>query len=123
MLYLSFNLTEDSKMAKIGTLTLDGGSGTSYSFNVYSYDTEFREMGGIYYISKRTGKKDGTGSHAKIYVGQTGDLSTRFNNHHKEQCFINNDANCKSIHAESNEKKRLEIEADLIDALGPPCNG
>lgn len=110
-------------MAKLGVLTLTGASGTKYQFNVYSYDTKFKEMGAVYYISKRTKKSDGTGSHTKIYIGQTEDLSERFDDHHKEECFKKHGANCKSIHAESSEQKRLAIESDLIDALTPPCNG
>lgn len=110
-------------MAKIGILTLTGASGKKYKFNVYPYDTDFKSIGGVYYISKRTEKNDGSGTHSKIYIGQTGDLSERFDNHHKEICFQKHGANCKSIHAEASEEKRLEIEEDLINALRPPCNG
>jgi hypothetical protein len=110
-------------VSKIGTLILTGASGTDYKFNVYPYGTEFKEMGAVYYISKRTEKPDGSGSHSKIYIGQTGDLSERFDDHHKEPCFKKNNANCHSIHSETDERKRLNIEKDLIDALNPPCNG
>ncbi len=110
-------------MAKIGTLTLTGASDIKYAFNVYPYGTEFKAIGAVYYISKRTEKADGTGSHDKIYIGETGDLSERFDNHHKEPCFKMYNANCISIHQESNENKRLIIEEDLIDAYNPPCNG
>ena len=109
-------------MAKIGTLTLTGASGTEYTFNVYPYGTEFKEMGAVYYISKRTEKADGGGTHTRIYIGQTGDLSERFDDHHKESCFKKHNANCHSIHQESNENTRLKIEKDLIDAYEPPCN-
>lgn len=109
-------------MVKIGTLTLTGASGTKYAFNVYPYDTEFKAIGTVYYISKRTEKADGTGSHDKIYIGETGDLVERFDNHNKEPCFFMHSANCISIHQESNENKRLIIEEDLIDAYNPPCN-
>ncbi|MDQ7047399.1 MAG: GIY-YIG nuclease family protein [Sulfurovum sp.] len=110
-------------MATIGTLTLTGLSGNKYKFNVYSFDTTFKELGAIYYISKRTTDSNGKGTHSKIYIGMTGDLSTRFNNHHKEDCFNKKNANCKSILIEENKETRLEIEADLIESLNPPCNG
>jgi hypothetical protein len=109
-------------MAKIGTLTLTGASGNQYSFNVYPTDTGFKSMGAVYYISKRIEKEDGTGTHTKIYIGQTGDLSERFDSHHKESCFKKHNANCVSILQESSEKTRLEIEGDLIEAYTPPCN-
>ncbi len=110
-------------MAKIGTITLTGSSGKKYKFNIYPYSTQFETVGAVYYISKRTEKADGSGSHSKIYIGQTGDLSERFDNHHKESCFKKHGANCISIHQEPDEDKRIEIEQDLIDAYDPPCNG
>lgn len=110
-------------MAKIGKLDLTGASGTTYTFDVYPYDTNFKAIAAVYYISKRTEKADGRGSHAAIYVGETEDLSARFDGHHDEACFKKNDANCKSILKEASEKRRLEIEADLVSSLNPPCNG
>jgi len=109
-------------MAKLGTVTLTGLSGNKYKFNVYPFNTTFKELGAVYYISNRT-ENNGKGSHSKIYIGMTGDLSTRFDNHHKEKCFNKRNANCKSILIEKNKETRLEIEADLIEALNPPCNG
>ena len=110
-------------MAKIGTITLTGALGIKYTFNVYPYGTKFKAIGAVYYISKRIEKADGTGAHEKIYIGETGDLSERFDNHHKEPCFKMYNANCISIYQESDEEKRLIIEKDLIDARNPPCNG
>lgn len=110
-------------MAKIGTINLTGASGTKYSFNIYPYGTNFKEIGAVYSISKRTAKSDGSGTHTQIYIGQTNNLSERFDDHHKKSCFKRHNANCHSIHQESNENKRLEIEKDLINAYDPPCNG
>lgn len=109
-------------MGKIGTLKLTGALGIKYTFNVYPYGTKFKAIGAVYYISKRI-IKNGTGAHDKIYIGETEDLSERFDNHHKEPCFKMHNANCISIHQETNEEKRLIIEKDLIDARNPPCNG
>jgi predicted site-specific integrase-resolvase len=61
-------------------------------------------------------------SHTRIYVGQTEDLSTRFDNHHKEACFDKHNKNCVCVHGEEDEDTRLEIEKDLIDKYDPPCN-
>ena len=110
-------------MAKLGTITFKGKSGNEYSFNAYPIDTEFKAIGTVYFITKRTEKADGTGTHTRIYVGQTEDLSERFDNHHKQDCFDRNNANCICIYSESDEDQRLEIEADLIDNYNPPCNG
>lgn len=110
-------------MSKIGTLNLTGASGTKYEFNVYPFDTDFNQISTVYYVSKRSVNKDGTGSHAKIYIGETENIVDRFSQHHKQNCFENNAANCISVHQEKIERRRLEIEQDLIDAYDPPCNG
>ncbi len=109
-------------MGKISIITLTGESGNKYNFNVYPIDTDFKPIPVVYYISKRTEDSDGSGRHSQIYIGQTSDASERFDNHHKAQCFINDNANCVSIHGDSSEKSRLAKEADLINAYNPPCN-
>ena len=110
-------------MGKIGTITFNGKSGIEYSFDVYPFDTNFNAIGAVYFVTNRTEKSDGTGSHTGIYVGETGDLSKRFDNHHKQDCFDKHHANCICVHSESSEKNRLEKESDLIDNYNPPCNG
>ncbi len=110
-------------MAKLGTLTLKGASGTAYSFDVYPADTVWNDnVACVYYVSKRTKKPDGGGDHAVIYVGQTEDLKTRHEDHHKQQCFERHGYNAISIYQERSERARLQIEADLVRALSPPCN-
>ena len=110
-------------MSKLGTMTLTGASGNKYEFNVYPLGTEFNVIGAVYYVSKRTVKADGGGEHSKIYIGQTSDMSERFDNHHKADCFNRYGANCLSTHREDNEENRLSIESDLLEAYNPPCNG
>ena len=111
-------------MSKIGTLKLTGESGQTYAFDVYRSDANFNDdIACVYYVSKRTEKQDGTGDHKAIYVGETEDLADRFSNHHKQTCFDDQDYNAISIHKESSEDRRTEIEADLIEAINPPCNG
>ena len=110
-------------MAKLGDLTLTGASGKKYTFAVYPADTTWKDgVAGVYYVSRRTAKPDGSGDHSKIYVGETSDLKDRFENHHKQKCFEKNGYNAISILQESNENTRLAIEGDLVDALSPPCN-
>ncbi|MHC1622985.1 MAG: GIY-YIG nuclease family protein [Candidatus Methanospirareceae archaeon] len=111
-------------MAKLGTITFTGASGTDYEFNVYLWDISFKkDHGAVYIVTKRTQKSDGGHFHTIIYVGQTGDLSTRFNDHHKQECFDSNNKNCVCVYGEQDEDACLEIEQDLIDNYDPPCNG
>ena len=111
-------------MSKLGTITFTGSSGTEYEFNVYSWGTNFKkDFGAVYFVTKRSKKSDSGYSHTRIYIGQTEDMSTRFDNHHKQECFGEYDANCICVCGEQDEDKRLEIEKDLIDNYNPPCNG
>ncbi len=110
-------------MAKLADAAFAGASAKKYTFGVYPIGTSFKALGGDYVITRRTVDQDGHGSHFIIYIGQTGDLSTRFDNHHKAQCFKNNNANCICVLLESGEKARLAIETDLCRANeDAPCN-
>ncbi len=109
-------------MAKLSILTLKGASGQTYDFEVYSYDSDFSALGAVYAITRRTQKNDGDYSHTVIYIGETGDLSTRFDGRHKEDCFVQHNANCTCIHLDDNEDFRLTEEADLIANYNPRCN-
>lgn len=109
-------------MAKISTMTLDGKSGEKYIFNVWPMDQAFNNVGAVYAVTRRYKNAEGEYVHAVIYVGETGDLSTRFDNHHKADCFVEHNANCICTHQESDEDSRLAKEDDLIKEIGPPCN-
>jgi hypothetical protein len=109
-------------MAKIGTATAKGISGTSYSFNVYPITESFKAIGAVYIITKRTPKPDGGGEHKFVYIGQTGDLSERFNDHHKDACFQKQGANYIWVHANQSEERRFDIETDLCRYHDAPCN-
>ncbi|HZQ11475.1 MAG TPA: hypothetical protein VFB31_01550 [Pseudolabrys sp.] len=104
---------------RIGTITLTGASKKTYEFTIYKREQEFLAVGAVYVMSKLTTEL----RYRIIYVGQTSDLSERPLNHHKTDCFDEHGADHLLIHSEANEKKRLEIEADLIAAYNPPCNG
>ena len=73
-------------MSKVDTITAKGASGTSYSFDVYPWSTNFNAVGAVYLVLK----KGSDGKYTILYVGQTGDLSERFDDHHKGTCFNRN---------------------------------
>lgn len=70
-----------------------------------------------------TNAVNGQYTHTVIYIGQTGDLSTRFDDHHKADCFTSHKANCICTHCDDDEDSRLAKEQDLIAYYNPPCNG
>jgi hypothetical protein len=100
-----------------GTLTLKGKSGSSYTFEVYKLNTDFKALGGLYLFTKA----DGT-THTHIYLGQTQDLSSRFTNHHKEQCIDKHGGTHISVRVMNAEKERLAAEKDLLAIYNFPCN-
>jgi hypothetical protein len=109
-------------MAKITDVTFVGKSKTSYTFEAYAFGTEFHALGAVYIFSVRT-VTNGKGSHDPIYIGETGDLSERFDQHHKAKCIKAKNPNCICIHLEEDGDTRLAIEMDLLGNRNPPCNG
>ena len=69
-------------MAKETTITLNGASGHSYNFDVYCWGTSFKPIGAVYAVLKKNAS-----NFTILYIGQTGDLSERFDNHHQRLCF------------------------------------
>ncbi|WP_447972036.1 hypothetical protein [Nitrospira sp. Kam-Ns4a] len=108
-------------METFGEVTFTGRSGKQYRFETYPLGTTFQPIGGVYFLTKRTGKPGG-GWHADIYVGEAADLSQSLETHRKANCFEMRGANCISIHPEESATARQAIVADLIAAYGPPCN-
>ncbi len=109
-------------MAKLGSVNFTGKSGSVYTFAAYPAGTTFNDVGAVYFVTKRSPDGQGGYSHKRIYVGQTIDLSTRFDSHHRQDCFEREGANCICVYVESDEEKQLLIEKDLRVAYDPPCN-
>jgi hypothetical protein len=110
-------------MAKLATVSFTGTSGATYEFDVYPWDTDFNAVGAVYFVTKRSHNAQNGYSHSGVYVGQTGDLSERFNSHHQPECLKRNGVHCICVYREGTEGRRREIEADLIANYQPPCNG
>ena len=109
-------------MAKISTATFRGKSGETYSFNVYPMGQAFKAVGAVYAVTRRYKNSSSGHSHEIIYVGETSDLSTRFDDHHKADCFVRQNANCICTHGDDDEDSRLAKEDDLIKQHNPLCN-
>ena len=101
------------------TVTAKGASGAAYAFDVYPWGTDFKSVGAVYMVLRKGSQN---GNYDVLYVGQTGDLSERLDNHHKKPCFNRNRKTHVGAMAESAEARRLNIEADLIRNYNPGCN-
>lgn len=109
-------------VARISTLTLRGKSGNQYEFEVWPINQNFNAVAAVYAVTRRYQKSGGGYGHKVIYIGETSDLSTRFDNHHKADCFSEHNANCICTHQDNDEDSRRAKEADLIASYNPPCN-
>ena len=102
---------------------LTGKTRQKYKFTVHSKNVNFNAVGAVYAITRSYLKANGiTTTHNIIYIGQTSDLSYRFDNHHQIDCFNLHNWNRICVHPDGNEASRLEKEHDLIDKYNPPCN-
>ena len=110
-------------MASLGTIPLVGASGKRYVFTIYRYGQTFRPGGAVYVVTKAERNGNGGVTHSVLYVGETGHLSERFDDHHKAGCFQRNRANRICVRMESASPTRRRIEKDLIEQYGPTCNG
>lgn len=105
-------------MASVDQVTAVGASGGKYSFDVYRWGQPFRPLGGVYVVLRR----QPSGSYDVLYVGQTGDLSERFDQHHKQSCFDRNQRTHIGVMVEGSEQRRLAIEGDLLGNYKTVCN-
>ncbi|MDE2744722.1 MAG: hypothetical protein OXI41_01880 [Chloroflexota bacterium] len=96
-----------------------GFSGTEYEYYIYEIGQTFDAVPGNYIFARETSPN----RFSPIYIGQTGDLSERFDSHHKMPCIRR--AGATHIHAHKNsggQAARLAEERDLIRAWNTPCN-
>ena len=103
-------------------LQTDYGYGFAFRFAPLSSWRELPWRPAVYAFLRDAPPWDGL---PLIYIGETGDLSTRFARHHKALCI----AARKPTHfgvcfADAwRPEWRKEVERGLIRAYGPPCNG
>ncbi len=106
-------------MTTIQTQAWFGQSGTEYAYDVYPVGIGLLKAPGNYIFAKQTP----TGW-IPVYIGQTGDLSARFDNHHKMFCIRANEATHIHVHSNySGELVRKQEESDLVGRYRPACNG
>ncbi len=107
-------------MAETPTIHWSGESGKTYKYWIHPLNTTFLAKPGNYIFSK----KNASSKWVAIYVGQTQDLSSRFTNHHQEECVDGQGATHIHVHTnESGKQARLDEETDIRCNYNPHCNG
>lgn len=109
-------------MGKVNTLGLKGKSGESYVFDIHPMDQEFNAVAAVYVIMCRYKDSKGAHIHKVIYIGETEDLSERFENYHKADCLTRHKATFICTHPGDDADSRLAKEDDLIKRHNPICN-
>lgn len=100
------------------TVQWPGASGSRYTYWVYPIDTPFTPAPGNYVFAKLV-----NGFWSPVYIGETADLSERFQYHHARPCINLNGAT--HIHAHRNfggQQARLNEETDLRHNYTTSCN-
>ena len=101
------------------TFKWPGDSGIEYQYWIYPIGASFKKVPGNYVFAEKTP----AGRWTPIYIGETGDLSERFDHHHKMRCIKWNSATHIHVHtSSSDEKARRTEETDLIMKWNPSCN-
>ena len=106
----------------IAEWNIKGYSNREYTFDVYSVGSKLPRTAGVYILSNRTKKNDGSGSHKVLYVGKAKSISGRVKDTHEKWKFaIQMGMNAISVYP-ANESIISVIENDLIDRFHPPLN-
>jgi hypothetical protein len=100
------------------TIQWTGKSGKAYTYWIYLIGANLKAEAGNYIFARET--KPNT--YMPIYIGQTENLSERFDNHHKKDCIKDQGATHIHAHLNANKQSRLDEESDLIAKWMPACN-
>jgi len=100
------------------TIVLEGASGATWEFNVYSKNGAWNHVPCVYAVLKIPT----SGKPTVLYVGETKDIADRFANHENEPCFRRNGWTHVCARKEPNADRRLQMEADLVKNYNPVCN-
>jgi hypothetical protein len=107
-------------MAEAPTIDWAGKSGKNYRYWIYPFWPNLKAQAGNYVFAKEISP----GRWLPVYVGETGDLSERFGDHHKIAEARRQGATHIHVHlnADGAQARRNE-ESDLIARWNPPANG
>jgi hypothetical protein len=108
-------------MSKFGDLIMTGKSGEKYCFQSWSYQTRFRSVGAVFFVSKRlfNDKNYQRASHQIVYIGQTANMSAPMGPTTQLDTFEKHGVNCVCVYPATDEAQRVAIVEDLIASHHP----
>ena len=102
------------------TILWSGRSGKKYKYWIYPIGATFKAVPGNYVFARETSPN----RYKPIYIGETSDLSERFDSHHKMACITRNGATHIHVHTTSGgQDVRRAEESDFVSNWNPICNG
>ena len=104
---------------QIRSIEWPGQLGQKYRYGIHPIGTNFEKAAGNYIFANEPipNRWD------PVYIGETADLSERFDNHHAMPCIRQNVATHIHVHTnqQGDDARRAE-EDDIIAAYNPVCN-
>ena len=102
------------------TVQWPGKFGKDYEYQVFELPVNFESgFGAGNYIFAKISPQS---QWMPVYIGQTGDLSERFDEHPARLCIRRNGATHIHAHRNPNQGSQLAEELDLLVAWNPTCN-
>lgn len=97
-----------------------GISGHEYRYFIYPIGTSFEAVPGSYVFAREVSPD----RYRPIYIGETENLSERFDSHHKMPCIAREGATHIHVHQNhGGQAARRAEERDLVAHWNPRCNG
>ena len=109
---------------KFGSVTFAGRSGERYRFEAWSFDTRFKALGAVYFVTRRS-QENATynrASHDSIFIGHTADLAALYDTYSRSERFAKHGANCICVLPIQNEEQRSAVADDLLGLHSTHCN-
>ena len=103
----------------MATMNLTGTSQQIYTFDLVPIGTNLGYGAGCYAFVKDLTNDQ----YPLIYIGETGDLSERFDSHHKMLCIRSNGATQVGVHRTNSKQAAQNIEGDVLGNYNTFCNG
>lgn len=106
-------------MAEMPTVMWPGDTGLCYRYEIYPLGATLAARPGNYIFAKELTPHNWT----PVFVGETDDMSLRFDTHPRRECIARNGAT--HIHAHINDggdEARRDEKCAIWRRFNPPCN-
>ena len=107
-------------MGRIRDTTFSVGKAI-YPFEIYTADTEFNNVGAVYFFTRRN---DNSGGHSLLYIGQSGELGVSVSHRESREVGLRQRARMQ-LHLRSSRGERTDPPSHrrgIHSGMPTPCN-